>query len=262
MGIMILPQLVCQTITFGEGQRTRFPELFEAVSRAGYSGVEIGYRHIAELDPQKLHQDLRAAGLKLVASHVGGNLEDPSQASGERKVIETVIDFLNRASCNLLMYSGVRWNDAGQFAGDIEMLNRAASRCHESGIRLLYHNHAWEFDNDGRVINGLLASADTLLGLCPDLGWVHKAGADPVAFLDQNASRIGAVHFKDFSTMNNVTDTVILGKGIAPLREAAAWLKAHQPKLPLIAEQDNHDGDPAEAVAANAAFLADAWQSA
>ena len=32
----------------------------------------------------------------------------------------------------------------------------SAARCSASGVRLLYHNHDWEFDNGSRVINAVL----------------------------------------------------------------------------------------------------------
>lgn len=259
---MTAASIVCQTITFGEGQRERFAQIFGAVANAGYAGVEMGWRHIAGLDPVALKEELGRFGLKLVASHVGGNLEDASQASGERQMLDVVTDFLVGAGCNLLMYSGLRWQDAGQFSSDVEMLNRSARRCKESGVSLLYHNHNWEFQDGGRVMNGLLDAACPELGLCPDLGWVHKGGSDPVAFLRDNNSRLGAVHFKDFASLNPVTDTVVLGRGIAPLREAVAWMKANRPDLAMIAEQDNCEGEPADAVTANAAFLREAWNQA
>lgn len=253
---------VCQTISFGENQRTRFPEIFQTVAAAGYSGVEIGFRHIAGLNPLELRRELGVAGLKLVASHVGGNLEDRAQAASERSTVDVIVEYLNQIGCNLLMYSGLRWNDAAQFEWDVAMLNRSARRCKRAGVQLLYHNHNWEFDDGGRVINGLLQSADEALGLCPDLGWICKAGADVVAFLQQNHARLRAIHFKDFASLEPVTDTVVLGTGIAPLRDAMAWLMVHAPELPMIAEQDFSNGDPADAVAANAVFLREAWESA
>ena len=76
-----------------------------------------------------------------------------------------------------------------------------------------------------------------------------------IDFLERARPRIGAVHFKDFATMAPVVDTVPLGRGVVPLVEAAVWLKDNIGSLWVIAEQDNTDGDPADAVAENGAFL-------
>ena len=252
-------RIACQTITFGERQSEDFPRVFEAVSAAGYGGVEIGFRHLAKEDPHQMQRQLADAGLLLVASHVGGNLEDTPQASEERQVLDTVIDFLTHVDCTLLMYSGLRSESDEEIARDVDMLNRAAERCAAAGIQLLYHNHYWEFAQDSRTMNLLLRSAAPELGLCPDLGWIHKAGGDVLAFLGENIDRIGAVHFKDCATLEPGTDTVVYGTGCVPLRGAAEWLQANRPDLWMIAEQDHCDGDPAEAVRLNADFLRSAF---
>ena len=248
-------RLACQTITFGGEQKQHFPQVFEAVAKAGYTGVEIGFRHIAHLDPADLSKQLSEVSLQLVAAHLGGNLEDPAQAEGERQMLEVVSDFLNASGCNLLMYSGLHWKDPCQFATDVSMLSRSAERCKARNIDLLYHNHNWEFQDNGKVINGLMKTASAALGLCPDLGWVHRGGGDVLSFLKDNAERLGAIHFKDFSAVGPGADTVVLGTGVAPLREAAAWLRANKPQLWMIAEQDRCKGEPYDAIAANAAFL-------
>ncbi len=251
----------CQTITFGENQKQEFPAVFAAVAEAGYTGVEIGFRHLQDLLPEQVQDLLDRAGLRLAASHVGGNLEDAAQADGERAILETVLDYLAPIGTRLLMYSGLRYESAAQFDRDLAMLNRSAERCRARGVHLLYHNHNWEFADGARVMDGLLERGSEALGLCPDLGWVHQGGADVVSFLDRAKSRIGAVHFKDFATRDPGLDTVILGTGCAPLRAAAAWLQANTDGLWMIAEQDKYDGPPAAAAAANAHFLTETFEA-
>ena len=85
----------CQTITFGPDQSEDFPAVFAAVARAGYLGVAVGYRHIADTSSAELARMLAAEGLTLAASHIGGNLEDTDQANGEKKILDQVLDYLN-----------------------------------------------------------------------------------------------------------------------------------------------------------------------
>lgn len=247
--------IACQTITFGEKQKEMFPEVFAQVSKAGFQAVEIGFRHIKETPPAKLKEMLAAEGLVLAASHVGGNLFDDHQASHERGILDEVIDYLSATGTKLLMYSGLRYQSDVQLAEGIDMLNRAAEKCAASGIRLLYHNHDFEFANDGKVIKALLSDGCDALGFCPDMGWVMKGGDVAVEFLDKVKARLGAIHFKDFATNNPGCDTVILGTGVAPLAESAGWLKANTDGMWVIAEQDNADVPAGEAAAANAAYL-------
>jgi sugar phosphate isomerase/epimerase len=252
-------KLGCQTITFGENQRERFDEVFAAVAAGGFSGVEIGFRHIRPIAPAKLDELLRRHDLVLLASHVGGNLFDAGGASQERSLIEQVLDYLSQTRTALLMYSGLRFNNAEQFANDLASLNRAADACAKRGVRLLYHNHDWEFADGGRVMNALLAGASPNLGLCPDLGWIMKGGGDVLEFLARIHQRLGAIHFKDFATRAPASagiDTCLLGQGVAPLREAGKWLRQNTPDVWVIAEQDQANVPAEQAVGANGRFLA------
>ena len=246
--------IACQTITWGAGQCDMFPEVFAQVAAAGFTGVEIGFRHIRQTPPAELASMLERQRLALVASHVGGNLFDTQQADQERGILDEVIDYLGATGTGLLMYSGLRYQSDDQLAADIDMLNRAAEMCAARGVKLLYHNHDFEFADDSRVMRALIANTGPL-GFCPDIGWVKKGGADVIGFLDEIQDRIGAVHFKDFATMEHCCDTVILGTGVVPLAETAQWLKANKSGLWIIAEQDSADVAPEQAAAGNAAYL-------
>lgn len=248
-------RIACQTITWGGDQKERFPEVFAEVAAAGFEAVEIGFRHIREIPPTKLAEMLDKSGLKLVASHMGGNLFDPAQADAERGILDEVLDYLQAMGTGLLMYSGLRFKDEAQLESDIDMLNRAAEACASKGVKLLYHNHDFEFVDDCRAINALRSDTSKALGFCPDIGWVMKGGMDVIEFLESIKDRIGAVHFKDFATNEHKTDTVCLGDGIVPLAETAEWLKKNNSGLWVIAEQDNAAVPPAKAAKANAAFM-------
>ena len=107
-------------------------------------------------------------------------------------------------------------------------------------------------------MNRLLQDGVPELGLCPDLGWVHVGGGDVITFLTDNKERLGAIHFKDFTAPPPEGETIELGRGCAPLREAAAWMAKNCPHLWAIAEQDRTELEPAEAVAINSRFLREA----
>lgn len=253
-------ELGCQTITFGERQRERFPELLASVAAAGYDGVEIGFRHIRDLPAVRLRDLLEQNGLQLLATHVGGDLNDLQGAQGERRLFHEVVDYLEVTGTKSMMYSGLTNKNPEQFARDLALLRQAARACASRGIRLLYHNHDWEFADGGGVMEGILGLDGPTVGLCVDVGWVMKGRQNAVAFLERVRDRIEAIHFKDFATgpsSPRVVDTVVLGRGVAPLAETAAWLKANQRNLWVVAEQDHTDGTPEAAVAANARYLKD-----
>ena len=93
------------------------------------------------------------------------------------------------------------------------------------------------------------------LGFCPDVGWVMKGGWRIAPFLERIKGRLYAIHFKDFATDGPGCDTVVLGTGVAPLSEAADWIKANTGGMWVVAEQDTADIAPGEAATENAAFL-------
>lgn len=245
--------LGCQTITWGDDQKQFLSRVFDATKAAGYEGVEIGFRHIRDTPPATLEQMLAGRGLELIATHIGGNLENTGQAAAERSILDEILTYLSAMGVTRLMYSGLKYEDDEQFRSDLEMLRRSAEACEARGVALLYHNHDWEFHRDGKVLEALIN--ETSVHFCPDVGWVMKGGADTVALLDRLGDRVGAIHLKDFATSTpGELDTVMLGEGVAPLKEAAEWAAANRPGLWLIAEQDKADEPTERVIERNAAF--------
>jgi sugar phosphate isomerase/epimerase len=248
-------KLGCQTITFGADQDKDFPAVFAAVARAGYSGVELGFRHIAEIAPAELQRMLAAEGLALAGSHIGGNLEDTDQAEGEKKILDQILDYLNAMAVDVLMYSGLR-GEGDELRAQIDMLNKAALACRARGVHLCYHNHDWEFADGERIMGTLLEHAVPELAFGPDVGWVYRGGKDVIEFLDSVRDRVAYMHYKDFAGLaGERTNFVTLGEGGAPLAEVTEWCKHNTPDIWVIAEQDRSELPPAEAVARNSAYL-------
>jgi len=86
-----------------------------------------------------------------------------------------------------------------------DMLNKAGEKCHLVGIRLAYHNHAFEFDalefeNFSDVIPYHLLldkTDDVLVKMEMDLYWVVKAGYEPVSYFENYPGRFPLWHVKD-----------------------------------------------------------------
>lgn len=250
--------IACQTITFGPNQNERFPEIFSVIRDAGYAGVEIGYRHLRGISPDDLRVSLSSFGLCLVATHVNGNLFE-TDASG-RSFLDEVIEYVHTAGAKRILYSGLQWESADQFARDLDMINSAAQICTEHETQLCYHNHDHEFraipsSNETMLIDALLEGAASDLRFCPDIGWIRKAGADPTEFLGRVRDRLSAVHYKDFATLEPTVDTVPLGTGCVPLKDVTAWLRTNIRGVWVVAEQDVAQDSPEDAIRRNASFL-------
>lgn len=250
-------RLGLQTITWGDPQHDRIDQILSTAAESGYEGVEIGWRRIAAIGVEKLGRLLKKHRLQLIASHVGGNLANLDQAESERQGLDAVLDGIVHLGAPYLLYSGQKFQSDEQLASDIATLNAAALRCADRGIRLLYHNHDYEFAEDGRVFEALRNQTVTELGFCPDVGWLHKAGMDCVEVLESIRDRVASIHFKDFLTREpGVKDFCNIGDGCVPFATVADWIRdAARGDFWVIAEQDECDGSAEEAVARNARFM-------
>lgn len=72
----------------------------------------------------------------------------------------------------------------------------------EAGLRLTYHNHAFEFQEfDGRRgYDILMAAADSAnLAAEPDVYWMKFGGVDPVEYMRRLCGRIPLLHIKEMA---------------------------------------------------------------
>lgn len=104
-------------------------------------------------------------------------------------------------------YVVIPWYDK-ELLGDDEAWKVTAARFNgvsallaKHGMKLLYHNHDFEFVKlpDGRYIHERIMSE--VQGIDPQLDtcWVHYAGIDPTVELEKYKGRINSVHLKDFA---------------------------------------------------------------
>src|ERR1700722_11645167 len=81
-------------------------------------------------------------------------------------------------------------------------INTLGERAKSAGFAMFYHNHAYEFlpFADGRCgMDILLAETDPqLLNLEVDTYWAERGGRNSCEFIEQNVSRIGLLHAKEF----------------------------------------------------------------
>jgi sugar phosphate isomerase/epimerase len=108
-----------------------------------------------------------------------------------------------------------------------EAVQRMAARLNEAGrvsarhgVKVMYHNHAEEFqtlaDAPLRVYDVLIAETDpALVALELDIGWAVAGGADPLKLFAQAPGRFEVWHVKDIADLASL-------KGIEPIRRGRA----------------------------------------
>ena len=165
-----------------------------AVAAAGYRAVELA--GLPEIPPGELRRLLDEAGLRVVAAHEG--------IEGLRGDVGTVADRLAEVGCPRVI---VPWmpeedrrsaDDVRRFAAELGGFAEAVA---ERGMRLGYHNHAFEFEPlDGTTVwDVLLAELPPEVELELDVYWAAVGGRDPVAEIQANPERIRLLHMKDMA---------------------------------------------------------------
>lgn len=205
-------KLGCHAVLFRERIKSETEYILKGLSETGFQGVEIGSRFFGTEDKQYLTRLLKQYGIQLSGMHVGCPLIEWIEKEDEclRKVI-SVAEFVKDLPNKNIIMSGspLEEGDAKAIACNIE---KAAKKCLDLGVKLNYHNHYYEFENDAKMFKALVEYAPSLR-FALDLGWVYKGGFDPIEILQKYASRIGYVHLRDAKSRDG-REFVSLGEGI------------------------------------------------
>ena len=148
--------------------------------------------------------------------------------------------------------SGRREEDIQKIA---DGLNAAAKKGAEYGVRVGYHNHAWELESK---INGTTALEyfETLLDpelvLEVDTYWVSVGGESAVDILGSLGERVKYIHIKDGPLNNDTKAQLPAGQGEVPIWDVIAAAKSLEVG---VVEFDDYAGDIFDGIAASLAFL-------
>ena len=133
-------------------------------------------------------------------------------------------------------------------------MNVAAAKAADHGLRVAYHNHAWELSIqlDGRSALEVFADLlDPAVVLEVDTYWAASGGADVPALLGRLGRRVVALHLKDGPLNGNIAEQLPLGSGDLP---AAAIIAAATALEVPVLEFDDYAGDVFDGIAAGYAY--------
>lgn len=126
-----------------------------------------------------------------------------------------------------------------------EKLNEAGEMCKDAGLKLAYHNHAFEFEdyNGQNGFDVFLQNTDSdLVAFEMDIYWIVRAGKDPVELFQRHPGRFPLWHVKDMDKANNELNTEI-GSGTIDFQKIFNMAKEAGGEH-FIIEQENFDMDP------------------
>ncbi|MEC7770235.1 MAG: sugar phosphate isomerase/epimerase [Bacteroidota bacterium] len=179
----------------------------QKVADAGYAYIEAaGYNEgkFYGMEPQEFKSYLESIGLTPVSTHMGGvTMENADQQIADTKAAG--FEYFTVPVPPMGMFTFNRENRTMGMKGSMEdfanILTTLGKKCEAAGLKLLYHNHDFEYkDNEDGIkpIEYLLENTDPkYVNFQMDLYWVTRAGADPVAYFEEYPGRFKLWHVKD-----------------------------------------------------------------
>lgn len=231
-----------QVYSLREALAQDFYGTLKQVAHMGYQGVELFGSLPAA---RELKAQLDGMGLEVAGRHA-----TLDQLNAD---FEALADHTLELGAKYLVCA---WSKANPtWATNAQQLAQLAQRAEHKGLKLLYHNHAHEIEeqySDQPALDYLLSQSSSL-GAEPDIAWLYAGGADPVAFLERYAGRTPLLHVKDVHKNGSEWETVELGSGEVPLGATLAKAPAAGVEWLLI-EQD-HSPNPIASAKQNIAWL-------
>lgn len=234
-----------QLYTLRNAMSEDLPGTIKRVAEIGFTQVE-PYNFVATAN--ELGAALKENGLTAPSGHAPLMSQDQDEifAAARELGISTVIDPFLPAE---------HWQKAEDIQATAGKLNAAARKGAEYGIRVGYHNHAWELEStiEGRTALEYFASLlDPELVLEVDTYWAAVGGQDPVELLGRLGDRAKFIHIKDGPLNKDNKAQQPAGQGKVPVLDVIAAAKSLEVG---VVEFDDYAGDIFEGIAQSLAFL-------
>lgn len=179
----------------------------KSVADIGYKNIEAaGYKDgkYYNMTPEDFKKYLKELNLTPISTHQSDiNIDDADAMFADAKAAGFEYFVVPIPPMGLFKYYQ-ETQSMGMEGGAENLANiltTLGKKCDKAGLKLLYHNHDFEFkkDKDGVVvIDYLLEHLDPkYVNFQMDLYWVTKAGADPIAYFKKYPNRFKLWHVKD-----------------------------------------------------------------
>ena len=228
--------------------------VLEHVAKTGYKEVET-YGYSAEkgffgTPPKDFKKILADNGLKAPSGHYDFNsfIKD-----NNADFIKSAIECANQLASEYIVvpYLDEKLrSDLDSFKRIAQKVNEAAVLCKQSGLKLAYHNHDFEFKKFGNQTGYdiLLQETDKkLVDFELDLYWVVRSGNDPLSLFRANPGRFTMWHVKDMDKSKGEWNTEI-GEGSIDFKTIFAEAKLSGMKYFFVEQETNYSPNPMESI--------------
>jgi len=214
----------------------------QRVADIGYAYIEAaGYADgkFYGMEPSEFKEYVESIGLTAKSAHMGSvSLENADEQIAATKEAGFSYFVIPVPPMGMFTYGPEGLGMKGTPEDLVQILNEIGEKCTAAGLKLLYHNHDFEFvaREDGLILTDyILDNTDpTHVNFEIDLYWTVKAGADPIAYFEKYPGRFLVWHLKDMDDQGRFAP---VGAGTIDFSE----ILTHQSKAGLVhyfVEQD------------------------
>ncbi|SHG85251.1 sugar phosphate isomerase/epimerase family protein [Cognatishimia maritima] len=233
--------------------------VFADCAAYGVSAVE-GYGGVIA-DAGACKRALDEHGLTMPSSHFAlDDIRDAPETVIERSkflgITKVFAPYLDAA---------LRPKTASGYAAIADLLAERGKMFADHGLTVGWHNHDFEFEalEDGALPMQAMFDAQPDLPWEADLGWVIRAGVDPLDWLGNHMANIQAIHVKDLAPAGenaNEDGWADLGDGTADWAGIIQTVRTAKPDMLFVLEHDN-PSDPYRYLQRSAQAFHSIWET-
>lgn len=213
----------------GTTHQGRLGHMIEIIAQAGFTGIQPIFTWMGDLvDADRLATKLQEQGIELAALALALDWNGIEESDNERIIADNAIGLLEHfpgAVLNTVQIPTGRHQLEERRRSLVNIVNTVSRRASDKGIPCSFHPNSphtsiIRTQEDYQVV---LESLDTTVtGWTPDVGHIINGGMDPLAKMQEYASLINHVHYKDW---NGEPEFALMGKGKVDLLSITQWLK-------------------------------------
>ena len=227
----------------------------KVVADAGYAYVESA--DYAEgkfygMTPAEFKSTLDSLGLTAISAHMGMvTLENADQLIADVKAAGISYFVIPVPPMGMFTFDPATQMLGMNGTADelVSIMNAIGEKCHQAGLKLLYHNHDFEFKPlaDGTVIEEVLLEKcnPEWVNFQMDLYWVTKAEANALTYFEKYPGRFKAWHVKD---MDQEGKFAPVGTGTIDFKSILAQKVKSGMEFYLVEQDQTFGLDPMEAI--------------
>jgi sugar phosphate isomerase/epimerase len=227
----------------------------KAVADAGYAYIESA--DYAEgkfygMTPAEFKSTLDSLGLTAISAHMGMvTLENADQLIADVKAAGITYFVIPVPPMGMFTFDPATQTLGMKGTADelVTIMNTIGEKCHKAGLKLLYHNHDFEFKPlaDGTVIEEVLLEKcnPEWVNFQMDLYWVTKANANALTYFEKYPGRFKAWHVKDIDQEGKFAP---VGTGTIDFKSILAQKEKSGMEFYLVEQDQTFGLDPMEAI--------------